>query len=111
MIRRHLDVAMREVTSAATPELVLRAFHESLKTSIHVSEIGAVQEIDVPQSRLLAQVLIDPSISKLEAAFKALSEVLPRRGQWTPRVAPEHLMTPPEQMFWQPAGPGLAAVA
>lgn len=113
MIRRHVDGAMRKLTPAATPEMVLREFHESLKTSIHVSEIRSVQEVDVPDPRHLAQALMDPSFAALETSLQALSKTIPRLGQWTPRVAPERLMTPaPEQMFWQPATPEfVAAVA
>lgn len=112
MIRRHVDGAMRRLTPDATPDAVLREFHESLKTSIHVSDIGAAQEVDVAEPRQLAQVLIAPSLSTLEVALKRHREALPRRGQWTPRVSPERLMTPaPEQMYWQPAGPELSAVA
>ncbi len=112
MIRRHVDGAMRRLHLDATPDAVLREFHESLKTSIHVSEIGAVHEVEVAEPRQLAQVLIDPSLATLEAAFKRLREALPRRGQWTPQVSPERLMSPaPEQMYWQPAGPTLVPVA
>ncbi len=112
MIRRHVDGAMRALTADATPDAVLREFHESLKTSIHVSEIGAVREVDVAEPRQLAQVLIERSLSTLEAAFKKLGQALPRLGQWTPQVSPERLMSPaPEQMYWHPAGPALSAVA
>lgn len=110
MIRRHVDGVMRRLTSDATPDVVLRAFHESLKTSIHVSAIGSGREVAVPDPRHLAQVLLEPAFSTLEAAFKTQRELVPRSGQWTPRVAPDRLMNPaPEQMFWQPAGPELAA--
>ncbi len=112
MIRRHVDGAMQRLRADATPDAVLREFHESLKTSVHVSAIGAVHEVDVAEPRRLAQVLIEISLSTLEAALKKLGAALPRHGQWTPRVPPERLMTPaPEQLYWQPTGPELGAVA
>lgn len=112
LIRRHVDASMRKVKTDSTPSDVLRAFHESLKTSVHVSELGQVHEVDLPDPRQLAHALMDPSFSALESAFNRLTATLPRVGQWTPRVAPERLMTPaPEQLFWQPPAPELAVAA
>lgn len=112
MIRRHVDAAMRSLTPDATPAMVLRTFHESLKTSIHVSELGLPREVEVPDARQLAQVLLEPSFAVLEAGLKQVAARPPRRGEWTPRVAPERLMTPaPEQLFWQPSTPEFAAAA
>lgn len=95
MIRRHVDAAMKTLAPEATPEMVLKTFHESLKTSIHVSAISDRKEVEVKDARGLATALIDPAFVVLETSMRAL---LPSRD----------LERAPEQLFWQPASPEMA---
>ncbi len=95
MIRRHVDAAMKKLAADATPDMVLRAFHESLKTSIHVSAISERREVEVRDARGLATALIDPSFATLERSMHDLAG----------------LAQAPEQLFWQPTAPELATVA
>lgn len=114
MIRRHVDAAMKKLTADATPDVVLRAFHESLKTSIHVSAISERREVEVRDARGLATALIDPSFVTLERSMHELTGQLAQglRAEWSPRVSPERLMAhAPEQLFWQPTSPEMAIAA
>lgn len=52
--------------------IVLRAFHESLKTSIHVSALSGRLEVEVAHSRGLATALIEPALAELESAESRL---------------------------------------
>lgn len=114
MIRRHLDAAMKRLKADATPEIVLRALHESLKTSIHVSAISEPREVALPDPRRIATALFEKAFEVLAAALAHLSVqvgALPRLP-WAPRIAPERLMDPaPEQLFWQPSPPAALAQA
>lgn len=109
MIRRHLDAAMKQLDTNATTAAVLRAFHESLKTSIHVSEISDPREVEVLDPRRIAVALFEKSLVVLERALVRLAEQVGAhlgKATWAPRVAPERLMEPaPEQLFWQPSPP------
>jgi hypothetical protein len=80
---------------------VLRAFHEALKTSIHVSSIDPPEELEAQNARSLAVALIDPTLAALESAVhQTRNESL--HPEWSPTVSPERLMEPaPEQLFWQ----------
>jgi hypothetical protein len=117
MIRRHVDAAMKRLDTSASTAAVLGAFRESLKTSIHVSEIGDSGEVEVLDPRRIAVALFEKSVAVLERALAQLGEQLVAHlgpSSWAPQVAPELLMEPaPEQLFWQPAPPplSLAAVA
>lgn len=110
MIRRHVDGAMRTLKPGATPEIVLRAFHESLKTSIHVSALSGRLEVEVAHSRGLATALIEPALAQLESAIASSQQPAP--GDWTPTISPERLMDrAPEQLFWRPVAPRAAVAA
>ena len=115
MIRRHLDATMKRLSPDATPEIVLRALHESLKTSIHVSAISEPRKIALPDPRRIAAALFETAFDVLKTALRHLSEqvgaTLPRLA-WAPSIAPERLMEPaPEQLFWQPIPPAALAPA
>lgn len=115
MIRRHVDAAMKRLDTQATTAAVLRAFHESLKTSIHVSEISDPRVVEVAEPRSIAVALFEKSLVVLERALGQLGDrLIAHLGQpgWAPQVAPEKLMEPaPEQLFWQPTPPMLRPTA
>ena len=91
---------------------MLAAFQEALKSSIHVSELSGVRNVEVPDLLHISGALFRESMLVLERAIQGLAPpaASPRlRAAWMPQVAPERLMQPLEQAFWQPMMPLQAA--
>jgi hypothetical protein len=111
MIRRHVDLSMAKLGADATPDEVVNIVRESLKTSIHVSELSGHLEVEVPDPRRIAEKLFEKAAAVFEAAIRRVSrEILTRlpSGAWRPLVTPESLIDPaPEQLFWQPQVPSV----
>jgi hypothetical protein len=106
LVRSHFDSAMKRVKSAdATPEAVLREFHEVLRTNIHVSSLSDEQHLDVADAMKLSHKLFDVAIEAFKTQWKA-SVHLPEVGlapAWKPRVDPKSLLeVPPAHMLWAP---------
>lgn len=109
MIRRHVDAVMRRLEDrAATPGAVLRELHDSLKTSIHVSNIGEERSLQEPDARRVPTRLFEELIPALGEALRAASAraAATPAQKWRPEVTPEALMDPaPDQAFWKPSLP------
>lgn len=92
LVRRTLDTAMKSIsTDGATPEQVLREFHELLRTSVHVSKISEERELHLADGIAAARELFELTTREL------LSALLP------PPAARPNLDVPPAYVLWHPA--------
>lgn len=102
LMRRNLDAAMKSIDDpAATPQSVLRVFHETLRTSVHVSHISAECELQVSDAMSVAHQLLDITTQTLITELEAVARSLP-----APRVDPQTMLAvPPAHVLWNPAAP------
>ncbi|MDP1824351.1 MAG: hypothetical protein Q8L48_13940 [Archangium sp.] len=106
LVRAHFDAAMKRVKSAdATPEAVLREFHEVLRTNIHVSSLSDEQHLEVADAMKLSHQLFDVAIEAFKAQWKASVPTLELPAPaWKPMVDPRSLLdVPPAHMLWAPS--------
>lgn len=107
LVRSHLDSAMKRVKGAAdlSPELVLREFHEVLRTNIHVSSLSEEGTLDVDDVMKLSHLLFDVAADALRTQLEKQLDDVDRapRTPSAPKVAPESLFeVPPAHMQWVP---------
>lgn len=111
LIRRHVESAMKGLAPDVAPAGVLRAFHESLKTSIHVSHIGEAQTLELSDPRKIGEALSEQALVVLQQSLTTLALMAATRAAtatWQPRVPPQELIEPaPEQLFWRPTPPSM----
>lgn len=101
MIRSHVDEEMKGISPDDQPTTVLRALHESLKTSIHVSELSKLVELTVDSREQAAKSVQDAAIYGLIDRIRAFP--IESERAWSPRVRPSELIDPyPEYTYWQP---------
>jgi hypothetical protein len=110
LIRRHVDRTMAGLRCATDVRRVLVAFHESLKTSIHVSEIADPVELEVADGKTAADRVLSAALEGLIKRIEKRTKEGPGQHGWRPRVSPEELVQPlPEHIFWQPVSAAPAA--
>lgn len=107
LIRRHVDAAVRDAGFEAGPEAIFAALADTLRTSIHVSDVSGIESREIETEKQAAQCVVDHAVASLVAAIDAWRSTqssaprLAMKAVWHPLAEPEDLVQPtPDIASW-----------